>query len=45
LTSDDNSSDNQAYIAAEMVGPAADAAYFATEKALLNIGEIFYMAF
>jgi hypothetical protein len=44
-TSDDNSSDNQACVAAEMVGPAADAAHFATEKASLNIGEISYIAF
>jgi hypothetical protein len=43
-TSDDNSCDEQARVAAVMVGPAVDATHFATEKTSLDIGEISYMA-
>ena len=44
MTPNDSSYNKQARIIAVMVGPAADAAYFATEKASLNIDKIFYMA-
>jgi hypothetical protein len=44
MSFDDNSYNKQACITAEIVGSAADAAYFATEKALLNISKIFYIA-
>jgi hypothetical protein len=44
MSSDNNSCDEQARVTAVMVGPAADAAYFTTEKALLDIGKIFYIA-
>ena len=44
MTPDDSSYDEQARIIAIMVGPIADAAYFAIKKASLNIDKIFYMA-
>jgi hypothetical protein len=44
MSSDDNGYNKQACITAVIVGPAADAAYFTTEKTLLNIDKIFYMA-
>jgi hypothetical protein len=43
MSSDNNSYNKQACITAVIVGPAADAAYFATEKTLLNINKIFYI--
>jgi hypothetical protein len=44
-TSDDNSRDDQAHIVAEMVGLAADAVYFVTEKASFDIDKISYMVY
>jgi hypothetical protein len=44
VTSDDNSCNKQTYVAAVIVGSAADAAYFITEKASLNINKISYIA-
>ena len=44
MTSDDSSYDEQARIIAVIMGPIANTAYFATEKASLNIDKIFYMA-
>ena len=43
-TPDDSSCDEQARITAVIVGPTADAAYFTTEKASLDIDKISYMA-
>jgi hypothetical protein len=44
MTSDDNSCDEQARVAAVMVGPAADAAHFVSKKASRLTGEISHMA-
>ena len=44
MTSDNSSYDEQARIIAVIMSPAADTAYFTTEKASLNIDKIFYMA-
>jgi hypothetical protein len=45
MSFNNNSYNKQAYIIAVIVGSAADATYFTTEKTLLNIDKISYIAF